>query len=169
MFNNGVREINLDRRSGIVTMSITWSDPALAAKWARDLVALANEQLRQRAIDQAKQNMTYLAAALRDAQSQDGTSALATALRDAKGENATGPLNTALASAYEKALQGYVFANGQMEYAFRVIDPPTIPDPRERVWPQRGVFIALGFILGGMLAVAMILVRTLSERNRAIS
>ncbi len=168
MFNNGVREINLDRRSGIVTMSITWSDPALAVKWTRELVALANEQLRQRAIDQAKQNMTYLAAAMRDAQSQDGGSALATAMRDAKSASGASALNSALASAYEKALQNYVFANGQAEYAFHVIDPPTIPDPRERVWPQRGLFIALGFILGGMLAAAMILFRTLSERERAV-
>ncbi len=167
LFNDSVREINLDRRSGIVTMSITWKDPALAVKWARDLVELTNEQLRQRAIEQAKQNMTYLAAAIRDAQSQDSTSALASAMRDAKSQNATSALNLALASAYEKTLQGYVFANGHVEYAFRIIDPPTIPDPRQRVRPQRILLVALGFILGCVLAVAVILFRTLGERDRA--
>ncbi len=165
--NDSIREINPDCRSGIVTMSLTWKDPALAAKWARDLVALTNEQLRQRAIEQAKQTMTYLAAAMRDAQSQDGTSALAAAMRDAQGQNGASALNSALASAYEHALQSYVFANGQAEYGFRIIDPPTVPDRRERVWPQRVLLIVLGFILGCVLAAAAILFRTLVERDRA--
>ena len=167
LLNDSIREINLDRRSGIVTMSLTWKDPVLAVKWARDLVALANDQLRQRAIEQAKQNMTYLAAAMHDAQSQDGTSALASAMRDAQSQNGTNALNSALASAYEHALQSYVFANGQAEYGFRIIDPPTVPDPRERVSPQRILLIALGFILGCVLAAAAILFRTLGERDRA--
>jgi uncharacterized protein involved in exopolysaccharide biosynthesis len=167
LLNDSIREINLDRRSGIVTMSITWKDPVLAVKWARDLVALTNEQLRQRAIEQAKQNMSYLAAAMRDAQSQDGTNALAAAIRDAQSQNGANILNSALASAYEHALQSYVFANGQAEYGFRIIDPPTVPDPRERVWPQRILLIALGFILGCVLAAAVILFRTRGERDRA--
>ena len=167
LLNDSIREINLDRRSGIVTMSLTWKDPALAVKWARDLVALTNDQLRQRAIEQAKQNMTYLAAAMRDAQNQDGTSALAAAMRDAQSQNGANVLNSALASAYEHALQSYVFANGQAEYGFRIIDPPTVPDPRERVSPQRILLIVLGFILGCGLAAAVILFRTLGERGRA--
>jgi uncharacterized protein involved in exopolysaccharide biosynthesis len=167
LLNDSIRDINLDRRSGIITMSITWTDPALAVKWARDLVALTNEQLRQRAIEQAKQNMTYLAAAMRDAQSQSGTNPLAVAMRDAQSQTATDALNSALASAYEQALQSYVFANGQAEYGFRIIDPPTIPDPRERVWPQRVSLIVLGFILGCVLAAAVILFRILGERGRA--
>ncbi len=34
------------------------------------------------------------------------------------------PLTSALSSAYERAVQDYMFAPGQPEFAFRIIDPP---------------------------------------------
>src|SRR6185295_6735052 len=121
LFDNHIRDIDLDRRSGIVTLAITWKDRALAAKWARDLIDLANRQLRDRAIREAQQNMRYLTREM----------------RSGEGPDANNALNAALASAYERQLQNYMFAKGQSEFAFRVIDPPTIPDDRERVSPQR--------------------------------
>ena len=60
LFNTKIRDIDLDRRSGIVTMTITWKDRVLAAKWARDLIALTNSQLRQRALEEAQDNMRFL-------------------------------------------------------------------------------------------------------------
>ncbi|MDB5393585.1 MAG: hypothetical protein JWM91_1091 [Rhodospirillales bacterium] len=152
LFNRSLRDVDLDRRSGIVTMSITWKDRALAVKWARDLIALTNSQLRERALAEATVNMRYLATAMSNAQS----------------ENRTNALNSALANAYERALQNYMFADSQPEFAFRVIDPPTIPDARERVWPQRPLFIALGFILGVILAIPAIHLREF-QRSRAES
>ncbi len=41
-----------------------------------------------------------------------------------------------------------MYAQGQTDYAFRIIDPPTVPDKRERVFPQRILFIALGLLAG---------------------
>ena len=143
LFNREVRDIDIDRRTGIVTFSITWKDRALAMKWARDLVDLANAQLRARAMDQAGQDMRYLSAAMRKAGS------------DADSNQ----LNSALSSAYERALQDYMFAQGQPQYAFRIVDPPTYPDNRERVWPQRPLFAALGLILGVFCAIAAVHVR----------
>ena len=69
----------------------------------------------------------------------------------------------AAAEWYERALQSYMYASGQMDYAFRVIDPPTLPDARERVFPQRTLFLALGLILGALLSVPVVLFR---ERRR---
>ena len=140
LFNREIRDITLDRRSGIVTMSITWKDRELAVKWARDLIALTNEQMRQHALSEAKDNMAYLQGAIAKAQ----------------GSGASNTLNNALSSSYERALQSYMYASGQTEYAFRIIDPPTLPDKRERVFPKRAVFLALGLILGLLLAVPVV-------------
>jgi uncharacterized protein involved in exopolysaccharide biosynthesis len=54
----------------------------------------------------------------------------------------------ALANSYNRELQSYMFAKGQPDYAFQVIDHPTIPDARERVFPNRPLFAVLGVILG---------------------
>jgi uncharacterized protein involved in exopolysaccharide biosynthesis len=143
LFSRGIRDIELDRRSGIVTFSITWKDRTLAMKWARDLVNLANAQLRARAMAQAGQDIRYLG----------------TAMRKAGSDSDSNQLNSALSSAYEHALQDYMFAQGQPEYAFRIIDPPTYPDDRERVWPQRLVFAALGLIVGLLTAIGAVYIR----------
>ncbi|MDE2473414.1 MAG: hypothetical protein KGO48_00025, partial [Alphaproteobacteria bacterium] len=64
-----------------------------------------------------------------------------------------------LASNYERQLQQYIFAQGQKDFAFRIIDPPTVPDIRERVFPQRLLFIALGVVAGILLAFITVLAR----------
>ena len=137
LFNRSIRDITLDRRSGIVTMSITWKDREQAVMWARDLIALTNEQMRQHALAEANQNMRYLTETMKSVQGQAGSNML----------------NGALANAYERTLQSAMYAQGQTDYAFRIIDPPTVPDKRERVFPQRILFIALGLLAGLMLAV----------------
>jgi hypothetical protein len=143
LFSHEIRDIELDRRSGIVTFSITWKDRTQAMKWARGLVDLANAQLRARAMTQAEQDIRYLGAAIRKTGSDTDSN----------------QLNGALSSAYEHALQDYMFAQGQPEFAFHIIDPPTYPDDRERVWPQRLVFAVLGLIAGLLSAVGAVYLR----------
>lgn len=143
LFNKNIRDIDADRRTGIVTMGITWKDRALAEKWARDLIDLVNSQLRERAVTEALQNMAYL----------DGQ------MRNQQASGASNALGAAMANAYERQLQDYMFAKGQREYAFRIIDPPTLPDDRERVWPKRTLLCALGLIAGCLLAVGVVHLR----------
>jgi hypothetical protein len=135
LFDTQIRDVDLDRRTGIVTLSITWKDRLQAVTWARDLIALTNRQLRAQALATAQRSMDFLGGQIRRAGAVSAQNAL------------TG----ALATAYERELQTYMFAQGNPDYAFRVIDAPTVPDQRERVWPNRPVFAALGVILGAVL------------------
>ena len=148
LFDRSIREVDLDRRSGIVTVGITWKDRQLAAKWAREFVDLTNQKLRESAIAEAKSNMSYLTREMRN-------------VRDVSAQQA---LVVALASAYEREVQEYIFAQGQKDFAFRIIDPPTVPDIRERVFPQRTLFVAFGFAAGLVLAFAAIQLREWGRR-----
>jgi uncharacterized protein involved in exopolysaccharide biosynthesis len=134
LFNKKIRDIDLDRRSGIVTLTITWKDRVQAAKWARDLIALTNSQLRQRALEKAQDNMRFLDGEMRRA--------------SAGGGDAQNALNFALANSYDRELQNNMFAKGQLDFAFQVIDAPSIPDERERVFPNRPLFAILGLLSG---------------------
>jgi uncharacterized protein involved in exopolysaccharide biosynthesis len=150
LFNTRVRDIDLDRRSGIVTMTITWKDRAQAAKWAQGLIALTNSQLRQKSLKQAEDNMRFL----NDEMHRAGSDA---------AQNA---LTMALANTYNRELQSYMFAKGQPDFAFQVIDQPTIPDARERVFPNRPLFAVLGVIFGlGLGAGAAWLVERRLQRT----
>ena len=42
--------VDEDKKSGLITLSISWKDPEVAAQWANDLVKQLNEQLRDQAI-----------------------------------------------------------------------------------------------------------------------
>lgn len=150
LFDRKIRDIDLDRRSGIVTLGITWTDRQAAVRWAGDLVDLTNRKLREEAIARAKASMNYLTQEMRN-------------VHDVSAQTA---LMAALATAYERQLQEYIFAQGQKDFAFRVIDPPTVPDVRERVFPQRALFIALGAALGVLLAVIAVLTRERFRRRR---
>jgi uncharacterized protein involved in exopolysaccharide biosynthesis len=150
LFDTKIRDVDLDRRTGIVMLSITWKDRVQAVQWARDLIALTNQRLRDRAIADAQSNMTYL----------DGE------IRRAGASSAQNTLTAALSTAYERALQDYMFARGQSDFAFRVIDDATIPDERERVFPKRLLFAALGLVLGGLLAAAAAFAAEARARRR---
>lgn len=151
MFDRKIRDIDLDRRSGIVTLGITWKDRQAGVQWAQDLVDLTNRKLREQAIAQAKASMNYLTQEMHN-------------IRDVSAQTA---LMAALATAYERQVQEYIFAQGQMDFAFRVIDPPTVPDIRERVFPQRVLFIALGVVVGILLAFVAVLTRERLRGRRA--
>ncbi len=148
LFNTHIRDIDVDRRTGIVTMSITWKDRTQAIKWAQDLIDLTNAQLRERALAEAAENMRYLGGEMRGGQGLESSNAL----------------NAALGSAYEHQLQSYMFAKGEKEFAFRIIDPPTYPDDRERVWPQRGLLLVLGVLVGALVAVFAVQAREWAAR-----
>src|SRR5260221_4305538 len=138
LFDGGIRDIEEDRRTGIVTLAITWIDREQAVAWARDMIDLANRQLRDRAITDSQRNMKYLTDEMRSS--------------PLSAQNA---LANALTTAYEKQLQNYMFAKGQVEYAFRIIDVPTLPDERERVSPRRTLIVAAGS-LGGLVVARLL-------------
>jgi uncharacterized protein involved in exopolysaccharide biosynthesis len=58
-----------------------------------------------------------------------------------------------------------MFAKGQPDFAFEVIDAPSIPDERERVFPNRPLFAVLGVLFGlGLGAGAAWLADALARR-----
>ena len=64
VFHEKALNVSEDRDTGLVTVSIEWIDPHLAAAWASSVVQLANARLRQRALQDAERNVAYLQAEL---------------------------------------------------------------------------------------------------------
>lgn len=121
-----VRKVDVDKKTGLVTLSVEWKDPELAARWAAGLVARANAYMRQQAVQHAENNLTYL---------QDQAKA-ATSVE----------LQQAIYRLMEAEVKKGMLANANAEFAFKVIDPPVVPE--EKVRPKRLVIIFLGGILG---------------------
>jgi LPS O-antigen subunit length determinant protein (WzzB/FepE family) len=141
-FDRGIRSIQEDRRSGLVTLTILWKDREQAALWANTLVQRVNRDLRQRAIAEADASIAYLNSEL--------------------AKTSVVELRESLYRLLENQTKTIMFARGRPQYAFKVIDPAYVPDADKFVRPKRLAMILLGALaglVGGLAMVAFLLRR----------
>jgi len=141
-FDDKVRRISEDPDTGLITVSVEWSDPELAADWANKLVARLNAHLRQRAVHESKQSLEYLRNQLKKTSSVE--------VRDA------------IFSLIESEMKKSMLANVREEFAFQVLDA-AVP-PEEPVRPRRVLIVALGILLGGVSSVFWAISRALLRK-----
>ena len=118
-------------KSGLITLSISWKDPDIAAQWANYLVKQLNEQLRQKAIADSKKRVGYLEQELAKTTLQD--------------------MRAVLYNLLESEKQKAMLANVNEDFALEVIDPAVAPETREK--PKRKLIVALGGVCGGFLGI----------------
>ena len=129
-FSSKIRQIGEDRRTGIVTMSIIWSDRKAAADWANAYIAEADAALRTRGVTELGRSVEYL-----------------------KAEAARTPeieVRQTISKVMETELKNSMMARTRDAYAFRVLDPAVPRDPRDRDSPKRSLIVAMG-ALGGLV------------------
>jgi len=136
-FKKTVVLINRDQKKELTTVIMEWKDPATAARWANDFVALANELIRTKALGESERNIAYLTKQLERTTDVDMRKVI-----------------FALISSETKRA---MLANGRIEYAFQVIDPAMTPEVRAR--PRRVLLAWIGLGLGLLLGVTAALVR----------
>lgn len=147
-FEENIRSVQEDKRTGIVTIAIEWTDPKLAAHWANQLAQRANERMRERALTEAQGNVDYLR-------------------RELENEKVVG-LQQSISRLLEGELQKVMLARGNEEFAFRYIDHAS--EPKREVWPKRLAIVAYSIIGSGLLAVLIVFavdsLRTQREARR---
>jgi ElaB/YqjD/DUF883 family membrane-anchored ribosome-binding protein len=138
LFDKGVRSVQEDRRTGLVTLSILWRDRELAAKWANLMVERVNRDLRARAIADSEASIAYL--------------------RSEVANTDVVELRQSLYRLLENQIKTVMFARVRAQYAFKVIDPAYVPDADRFVRPKRLAMILIGALaglVGGLLLVAL--------------
>lgn len=137
LFDREVRHVNVDRRSGLVSLAVEWRDSGLAAAWANGLVAEVNARSRADAIAEARRSIEYFERELRQISSVE--------------------VRQAVYRLIESQTKTMAVAAAREEYAFKVIDPAVAPE--EPHAPKRPLIVLAGFCLGIVLAVAVVLTR----------
>ena len=134
-FQETILTIHDDPLKGLTSISIDWTDPATAAAWANGFVALANDLLRARALDEATRNVAYLNGQIAQTREVE--------------------IQHSFAELLESEMKKLMLANGRRDYAFRVVDPAVAPEVRHS--PKRTLMVisgaAVGFILGTLFAL----------------
>jgi uncharacterized protein involved in exopolysaccharide biosynthesis len=135
-FQLGVLTIRDDKRSGLTIVSINWTDPVVAARWANQFVALANEMLRLRAMTEAQASIAYL--------------------NEQIAHTNVVEIQRVMYNLIENETKTLMLANVKPEYAFAVVDPAVPPEVRAS--PQRTLMVilglAFGMVMGAVIAFA---------------
>lgn len=131
VFRRKIRSVTSDTKTGLITFSITWTDPRLAARWANELTSLTNSYLRDKAIAESERNIAFL--------SQQAAKVDSVGVRQVLYSILESELNTAM------------LARGSDEYALKVIDPAFVPE--KPVSFSAPVWAAIGAVLGGLAGV----------------
>ena len=145
-FKKDVLSVRKDLRKGVTTVTVVWTDPALAALWANSYVALANEMIRNRAIDESSRNIAYL--------------------NEQIAKTDVLELRKVLYNLVENETKTLMVANGRTEYAFEVVDPAVAPD--RKAGPHRLILTLVGLVVGfGAACVVAFVVDRLPRRRLA--
>ena len=110
-FIQDILSVSEDKKSGLITLSISWKDPEVAAQWANDLVKQLNEQLREQAIADSRKRVGYLEQELAKTTLQD--------------------MRAVLYNLLESEKQKAMLANVNEDFALEVIDHRRSGNPRK--------------------------------------
>jgi uncharacterized protein involved in exopolysaccharide biosynthesis len=130
-FQKQIRVVVENNKTGLVSLSIKWTDPALAAQWANGLVKMTNDYLRQKAIVEADRNIDYL--------------------NDEVKKTTVVPVQQAVYSLMETEIKKEMLARGSSNYALKVLDPAITPEIRSS--PTTLLWLVGGFVLGLFVSV----------------
>jgi uncharacterized protein involved in exopolysaccharide biosynthesis len=147
-FEKTILTVKEDKKTGLITLSVDWTDPATAAAWADLLVERANDRMRQRAIADADGSLRYL--------KQELAAATVVALQQS------------IARVLEFDLQKLALANADKEYTFRVIDHAQVPRRKWVDHPHRVLIVLGAFLLGVLGSGAFVIARDGVRRRRTL-
>lgn len=131
-FTNRVCSVAEDEATGLYRITVTWTNPEMAATWANGIVALTNEYLRNKAISETNANIAYL--------------------QERAKQTTTVGLRLAILDLMEQEIRSAMIAQGQSEYALKVVDPAFAPrrpySPLPVLWAVTGLLAGLFSSLG---------------------
>jgi uncharacterized protein involved in exopolysaccharide biosynthesis len=133
MFKGAIRGVSTDSKTDLITLTVTWKDPELAAKWANGLVRMANEYARDRVVAESERNIAYL-------------------IEQASKTDALG-VKQAIYSILQSEINKEMLARGNNEYALKVLDPAFTPERPSS--PKLALWLIMGFF-GGLFSALFI-------------
>ncbi|RIZ54458.1 Wzz/FepE/Etk N-terminal domain-containing protein [Vibrio sp. PID23_8] len=137
VFSKEVLSVSQDKESGLYTVSVKNYSPYVAQQWVNWLIEDINKVMRERTIAETSQNLAYL-----------NTQLQKTAVAD---------MQSTFYKLIEEQTKSLMLAEVQEEFIFKVVDPAVVPELKDG--PKRALICVLGTLLGGMLGVAIVLVR----------
>jgi uncharacterized protein involved in exopolysaccharide biosynthesis len=134
----------LDKKSGLISVSIEYYSPQLAKQWLDLYVAAINKHMQERQTIKVSRNIEYLEAQIE------------------KTEIAG--MQEVFYTIIEEQLKSKMLAEASPDYVFTAVSPSMVP--QEKSQPKRALICVIGTLFGGMLSVILVLVLYYLRRSR---
>ena len=142
-FAENALAVSEDKQTGFVTVAVTHFSPHVAKKWVELVVAGVNDAVRAKDVAEAEKSIAFL--------------------NEQRTRTSLVSLTEVFAELIEEQTKTVMLANVTDEYVFQVIEPPVAPELKSE--PQRALICVLGVLLGGMLALVMVLIRHYANQD----
>lgn len=142
-----VLTLSEDAKTSLVTLSVKHVSPIVAQGWVELVINAVTEELRGKDVDEARGSIAFL--------------------EEQRLQTSLVSLDEVFAQLIEEQTKTIMLANVSKDYVFEIIDPPVVPELNSE--PKRALICILGTLLGGMLAVLLVLVRHYAFEKRNAS
>jgi len=129
--------ISQDKTSGLISLSVEYFSPIFAKKWTDQLVKAINAHVQKQDREEATRSINYLKAKIEETNIAD--------------------MQSVFYQLIEEQTKTLMLAEVSEEYVFKTLSPAKVAE--EKAKPKRALIVILGFLLGGMLAVLIVLIR----------
>jgi len=140
----GLLSISLDKKTGLVSITIEHISPIFAKDFLALVIREANSLNREKDIDNSTKALSYLKTEL--------------------SQTSLVEIKKSINQLIEAQLETRMMASVHDEYSLISLEPPFIPEEKSR--PSRSLIVILATMLGGMLSVMSVLVRHYVFRQR---
>ena len=137
--------IEEDTISGLITLSVVWTNPQFATKVANEVIEQLNKQLREQAVADSQKRIGYLERELAKTTLQD--------------------MRAVLYNLLESEKQKAMLANVNDDFALQVIDPAL--EPTTPYKPNRKLISVMGAVCGGILGIIGAFVLNLFQKLKS--
>ena len=132
-----IRDASYSTRTGLITVSIEWADPEVAAEWVNLLVRDVNDYLREKDKHESDRKLQYY--------------------RDQANSETNAQARTRIYQLMQNEIEKLAVLFASQEYKVKVVDSAHVPAKRYR--PQRMVIITLGLVIGFLLSLSYIVLK----------
>ncbi|NWF35562.1 Wzz/FepE/Etk N-terminal domain-containing protein [Mariprofundus sp. KV] len=144
---SAIIDVNEDKMTGLIALSVTHQDPEFAARLANALASRLNDYVRLQEVTNTSANLTYLNKELRNTKVDE--------------------MRLVLFDLIRKEQQKLMLLNTRKQYVFKVIDAAITPDVK--VAPKRLKIVLGAILISGLLISLLLLGREKLRETREVA
>jgi uncharacterized protein involved in exopolysaccharide biosynthesis len=136
--------VSQDKKNGLISLTVEYYSPEFAKQWVELLVKAINSNLKKRDRDEATKSINYLKEKIQETDVSD--------------------MQAVFYQLIEEQTKTLMLAEVSEEYVFKTLSPARAAEEKSK--PKRALIVILGFILGAMLSVFIVLIRYFTTNKK---